>query len=244
MSRRKMEQSTPKDLIFREFTSIPGGAGLHTELFKKLESGPGKEFLDLTPGKGSSGIFAAVEYKTNVSLLIDNVKLEWSIRKHADDLGVGENITCINATPFSIPCPDSQFDALYTIGNPFLPSMPPLLISECYRILKDEGMFGFAGPMVFQNETPEYMTRGLNSMLAGKLSTPALNALVISRDGFLIQSAEYITNAWDCWLEWLDNAPGELITDEFRHTAVLDGGRWLSLGMVILKKPKKPLWAP
>jgi hypothetical protein len=132
---------------------------------------------------------------------------------------------------------------VFCIGNPFFPSASSEIADELLRVLKPDGFIGFAGPVSFQNDTPKYMEAGLVEFPGVRLRTPAWTALQYSKEGFHIFNAEYIHGAWDLWTDWLKSAPEGRVPSSFRNAIAEDGGRWLSLGLIVLRKPPRPRWA-
>jgi len=228
-----------KDLMF----AAPGGMSLGYELFGKLRISAGSRVLDLTPGNGIAGAVAAKQFKCRVHMLAENDRQTEEIPALAAGFDIDHQVEITTGNPASMPFPSDHFGSVYSIAFPTGVSLTPVIVRELYRVTEPGGFVGLAGPAGLKNETPPHMETALRTMRSGNLKTPALTALKLAYGGFHIISAEYMADSYSHWLEWLNSAPKDLITDIFRRAVIEDNGNWLALGLVIVKKPLKPDWA-
>jgi len=222
---------------------VPGGPDLIDRMVDLLEIESGWKVLNICPGTGIVGALIAVEYDVDVTVIISDAGAESDAETKADELGVSDRVNVIPATPDAIPVPAEEFRRIICVGTPFFARSNPETAREMHRVLSADGMIGIAGPMSLRNETPEYVQDGLAEYPGARLRTPAYTALTFSREGFHIVKAEYIPDAWDRWEKWLEDMPVDMVPDAFRRAVIEDGGRWLSIGLILLRKPPRPRWA-
>jgi SAM-dependent methyltransferase len=232
-----------RDPMLLEYAArLPGGTRLIDLLIESLEIPRKKRLLDVASSLGTVAAAIALGSEVEPAVLVTNpYEVHLTIAALlALDLG---RIAVIPGFPADIPLPDDSFDVLTCVADPFPIPLTPGVAAEFRRVLAPGGTAAIAGAASLANSTPEYMKQALNHRQGGSLRTPAYTALQFAREGFHINKAEYIPGAWDLWLEWLKSAPPAIVPDAFRQAAIEDGGRWLSMGMVILSKPFKPGWA-
>ena len=227
----------------RQLELAPGGLALAAALIASLEPKEGQHWLDFCPGPEVLAAIIANELGIKVTSIVRDPRSEILLEDAADELGVSDLVRVIPGEKASMPVPSEEFDRIFCLGNPFIPPPSPELADEVLRVMKPGGMVGFAGPSSLRNDTPQYMEQGLMDFHAGRLRTPAWTALQLSREGFHIAVAEYVQGTWDLWKKWLEIVPQGYVPDSFRKALVEDGGRWLSLSVVVLRKPPKPDWA-
>ena len=222
---------------------IPGGPYLIDRIVDYLDIEPGRKILNICPGTGIVGSMIAKEFNVATTVTSGDAATESDAETLAKELGVSHLVNVIPASADSLPVPSEEFDRIACVGTPFFVRSSPEVARELHRVLNADGMIGIAGPMSLRNETPNYMQAGLAEYPGVILRTPAYTALTFSREGFHIVKAEYIPEAWDRWKEWLDAMPAGKVPDAFRKAVIEDGGRWLSLGLILLRKPPRPQWA-
>jgi ubiquinone/menaquinone biosynthesis C-methylase UbiE len=222
---------------------IPGGTTVADILVEALEPAENQKILDLCPGPGILPSLIAKEFGAELTVLASNSDEERLAESTAQALGVLSRVRVIPGSVSAIPIAAEEFDRIYGMAYPFSPVASPTNAREVYRVLAPHGSVCFAGPAAFRNDTPEYFEHVLSEFDNVSVRTPAYTALMYSREGFHIIAAEYINGAWDRWLEWLEVAPPELLSENLRRAIIEDGGRWLSLGLITLRKPPRPSWA-
>jgi cyclopropane fatty-acyl-phospholipid synthase-like methyltransferase len=222
---------------------VPGGPYLIDRIVEYLDIEQGRKVLNICPGTGIVGAMIAKEFDVDTTVTIADAATESDAEARAKELGVSKRVNVIPASPDALPEPSEEYDRILCIGTPFFVRANPEVARELHRVLNADGMIGIAGPMSLRNETPDYMQDGLAEYPGVVLRTPAYTALTFSREGFHIVKAEYIPDAWDRWKDWLDAMPAGDVPDEFRRAVTEDGGRWLSLGLILLRKPPRPEWA-
>ncbi len=233
-----MRWDTYEPDIVKQVSLAPGGTALAGALIERLELQDGINVLDLDPGPGVVAAVVAKEYGVKVTCIVDDSGSESALEDKAKVLGAADLVRVIPGKITEIPTPSEEFQSVYCLGHPFFPSPKSALARELYRVLAPDGVIAFAGPASLTNYTPDHMKNAFDGYGDIVLRTPAYTALLFAREGFHILTAEFMAGAWDHWMAWLEDDSGE-----FRKAALEDGGRWLSLGLIVLKKPPKPKWA-
>ena len=222
---------------------MPGGTDLVDALTAIMEFKPGQNVLDLCPGNGVVSALVAKEFQVDVTSIVDEAEEEAQAEASAKLVGMSDRVRVIPGAPVAIPVPSDEFQRIFCIGQPFLPPPVSELAKELYRVVSADGIVGLAGPAAMTNAIPDYMRDALEELGGIKLRTPAYTALHFSHEGFHILNAEFLPEAWDHWMAWLGSLQPEAISDKVRNAFLEDGGRWLSLGLIILRKPPRPGWA-
>ncbi len=237
-----MRWETCEPDIRERMSRRPGGEYVADALLEALELAEGLKVLDLSGGDGVLSALMAKEYGVDVTCVAEDASSEAESEASAKKLGVADRVRVIPGKPWSLAVRSEEFARVLCLGNPVLPNASPEAAKELYRVLGSDGTLGFAGPVSLGNTTPDYMRVAMAGFEGKALKTPAYTALMFSREGFHIAKAEYLGGAWDHWLRWLD-APADSIPEKLREGIIEDGGRWLSMGLIVLKKPPKPRWA-
>jgi len=238
-----MSWDMPETELRDQFNSIPGGIDLAKALVSQINPGPDSRALEITPGGAVIATMLAKDTNSNITFVAKNATIEAEAESLASSSGVSDKIRIIPASPLNLPLPAEEFNFVYGIGWPFNPHVTPELAREIYRVLVPDGVLTMAGPVSINNSFPDYMKDAIDDYPGVKPATPAYSALLFAREGFHIVTAEFFGGAWDYWNEWLEIAPPELVTDNLRNAIAEDGGRWLSLGIITLRKPPRPAWA-
>jgi len=229
--------------LLKRVELAPGGTRLADAVEESLDLNGVTDVLDLCPGAGVVASLLARDYQKKITCIVDDPASEELTEAAAQVLGVSDRVRVIPGKAKAVPVGSEEFQRIYAIGHPFTPSPSHENASELYRVLAPGGIVCIAGPVAFTNETPDYFKPALMEFGDVRVRTPAYGALMFSREGFHIVIAEYLPEAWDRWNEWLENSPPEAIPDILRRAIIEDGGRWLSLGLVVLRKPPRPNWA-
>ena len=118
-------------------------------------------------------------------------------------------------------------------------------LAEVYRILRPGGVFGLGEPMHLDVPVPADLapvyTRGGGVGPAGWadcFTTIDETEALCQEVGFEILEADLAPDAWNWWTQFVQNDPHCKAGPEGEAKIILqDGGRWLSYGYVIARKP-------
>ncbi len=229
--------------LLKRVSIAPGSTSLADALIDNLRLEPGLKVLDICPGSGLLAAMVAKEFDVEVTCVTGNSAIEASTETTAAALGVGDKVRVIPGVPAELPLPAEEFDRVYCLGQPWPPPTSHSVVSEVYRVLKPDCIVGLAGPAALLNTTPDYMTEALKEISGAAFKTPAYSALMFAQGGFHIVTAEFFSESFDYWRDWMNAVPDEIASDVFKRAVIEDAGKWLALGLVILRKPPKPNWA-
>jgi hypothetical protein len=118
-------------------------------------------------------------------------------------------------------------------------------LAEIYRILRPGGVFGLGEPMHLDTAVPADLypiyTQGGGVGPEGWaecFATVAETSNLCRQAGFEVLEADYAPDAWSWWQEFTEYDP-HCQADPQGEAKVIrqDGGRWLSYGYVIARKP-------
>jgi ubiquinone/menaquinone biosynthesis C-methylase UbiE len=236
-----MHWETKNHDLTGHIAQIPGGTAIVDALIESLSIGPGQKLLDLNPGNGAVAAAIASEHDVNITALSSDAREEALSESIASSMHLKDRITVVPGSIAAIPLPSEQFNRVYGVASMFpIPSIPGV-IAELHRMVAPDGFLGFAGPASINNQTPPYMVPALRDYQGVTFRTPAWTAIAFAQYGFHIMKAEFIHGSYDHWKEWLDKALH--VPEDFRRAVIEDAGRWLMLGIIVLRKPPKPRWA-
>ncbi len=238
-----MQFDTYSPDIRRELSKFPGGCELAAGLIEKLEIDDQDNILDLRPGSGVLASLVAREFNVAITALASDPESNEAICSRFNNMDADGRLQVVLGTTSKIPVESQTYNSIYCMGDPFLPGPLTFHAMELYRILKPAGRVVLAGPVSITNKTPGYMSEILKSSGKFIARTPAYSALLFGREGFHIISAEYVPDAWDMLTNWIVNNTDDVVPESLRRAIIEDGGRWLSLGSIVLRKPPKPDWA-
>ena len=235
--------------------SGPGGLKVAEFIAEKLNLRPGQLLLDIGTNYGYQTCFLAKEYRVfavsidpgddplkgpgtpNVAHLMENARA-WGVQ----DRVVGVRVA-VPDTKFA----DESFDAAYCTTT--LEMIRGLegeeryreCLSEILRILRPGALFGLGEPMHLDVDLPEdlapLVSEG-NGSFADCLVTVQDTVDAFRTVGFEVVEADYAPDARAWWDEYRLHDPGcRKDPDGDPRMLEVDGGRWLSFGYVIAKKP-------
>jgi ubiquinone/menaquinone biosynthesis C-methylase UbiE len=239
----RMQSGEHEHGLIQHVEEIPGGAAMVEALISLLDLKNGLKVLDLGPGSGAIAALLAKQFKVHVTVLVSDPSGVASIQTMAQYFKIGDLIDVAVGTPASMQLESAQFDRMYSLAHPFPIPSAPGVIAEIHRVLKSNGLCCLAGPASMLNVTPDYMSGALVDYIGVTFRSPAWTALSFAREGFQIVRAEYLPGAYDKWTEWISNTSSANFSKAFITAVGKDKGRWLSLGIIALRKPPKPDWA-
>lgn len=229
--------------IVEHIGQLPGGIELVDSVVQALEIKPEHKVLDIANQSVAVAMAIVSGIGCQVTVPTGDAVRYGEALEQSEALGLKEKIKVVQGIPQATFQEESSADRITYIANPLPYPIRRKEVVEFRRVLAPDGMIAIAGPMSFTNDTPKYVSKAMRECGGRSIKTPAYTALMFGREGFHIIRAEYITGAWDLWLDWLDKAPDDFQSKRLREAVIEDQGRWLSMGIVILHKPPKPEWA-
>ena len=252
MTQSKALKYPDLEMVYRQ-CSGPGGLKLAEFLADKLDLQSGQVLLDVGFNRGYQTCFLAKEYpvfvvgidpwpdrsdgRPHVEHLMDNARA-WGVERQVLGVQVG-----LPDTHFA----DASFDAIYTTTTMEMirgmqgEAMYRTCLGELFRLLRPGGRLALGEPMHFDVPVPEDLAPIMppgDPSWEDCFTTIDRSVESVRSQGFEILEADYAPDAHPWWLEYAQYDPGCRADPEGEPRAIaVDGGRWLSFGYVIARKP-------
>lgn len=234
--------------------SGPGGLKLAEFIAEKLLLKPGTRLLDVGTYRGLQTCFLAKEYgvsavgidpkENNIRCLAENA-LSWRVQNQIFALRAAVPDTGFAANSFDASYSTTTFEMIRGLQGE---DAYRQCLSEVFRVLRPGGLFGFGEPMHLDVEIPSDLSpiytqgNGVGVEGWGQCFATIHETLDAFRHtGFEIIEADYAPDAWLWWEEYCQYDPDCRSNPEDEAKVIRqDGGRWVSFGYVIAKKPEGP----
>jgi cyclopropane fatty-acyl-phospholipid synthase-like methyltransferase len=224
---------------------------------EKMQLRPGARLLDIGIERGYQSCFLAREYDVLVIGIdpdddrVDGIPHVEHLQRNARAWDVENRVIALKVGVPDTHFAGSTFDFVHSTTT--LEMVRGLLgvagyracLAEIYRILRPGGIFGLGEPMHRESPIPADLypiyTKGGGvgpEGWADCFATVAETVNLCRQAGFEVVEADYAPDAWDWWQEFTEHDP-HCHTDPHGEANVIrqDGGRWLSYGYVIARKP-------
>jgi len=233
--------------------SGPGGLKLAELIAGKLDLKPDVRLLDIGMNGGYQTCFLAKEYGVR-AVGIDPGGDSRSPLRNADRLmqnarawGVWDRVLGLRVGVPDTPFPEDTFDVAYstTAFEMFRGFSGEEAyragLAEVLRVLRPGGIFGYGDPMHHEVPIPPevapLVTQG-KCCWADAFATLAETVEAFRAVGFEVCEADTCGDAMDWWREYARFDEGCQRDDDTDAEVIeRDGGRWLTYGYVIAKKP-------
>jgi|GEM_PF-672845 len=247
---------TDLDLIYSE-CSGPGGLQLTEFMAEKMQLRPGARLLDIGVERGYQTCFLAKEYDV-LAIGIDpdddrsdGVPHIEHLQQHACAWGVEGRVMGLKLGVPNTYFAGNTFDFVYStttlemVRGLFGVEYYQKCLAEIYRILRPGGIFGLGEPMHHDIPIPADLfpiyTKGEGvgpEGWADCFATVAETIDLCREAGFDVLEADYAPDAWNWWQAFVNHDPHCQADPEGEAKIICqDGGRWLSYGYVIARKP-------
>ena len=254
-----MHTSYPKASKYVDLKTVysqcggPGGLKLAEFMAEKMQLCPSKRLLDVGTSRGYQSCFLAKEYgvfvvgidpwadldakRLHVEYLMDNAR-SWGVSELVLGIQVGVPDTRFAGDSFDYVYSTTTLEMIRGIDGE---KAYRECLTEIYRVLKPGGVFGLGEPMHLDVEIPAdlapLVTQGDESW-ADCFATIRETEQACNSVGFEVIEADYAPDARLWWQEYAEYDPGcQEDLDGERHAIEVDGGRWMSFGYVVARKP-------
>ena len=184
----------------------------------------GMRVLELGGGSGQVACVLAKHWDCTV------VTLEpWHggepIQERAEREGVWDRVIPLRVDVQSAPFPRACFDAAIAFGTLEMIGVDrPMALEAVRRMLRPGARFGIGEAMSLPVPDPSH-----------EFDTLEVSVNLFRHHGFEVERAEYFEHGYRWWLDNFDRIGRE--TEDWVRKAKADGGRSLTLGMVVGRKP-------
>jgi SAM-dependent methyltransferase len=223
----------------------PGTLDLALPLVQAVGIRPGMRVLEVGGGSGQVATILAAHWDVNVVVLEP-----WGggtqIQARATTAGVGHKVLGLKLKAQELaPFADATFDAVISIGSfEMIGDGRPQALAQMVRVAKPGARVGIAEPMCLPDPVPPDVLELDRRYKQGRWSeyyfrTVEWNRALFGEHGLSVAEpdAYYFPDAYSWWLEY---AAAGKISPEEQQLIRTDGGRWLSLGLVVGRKPTEP----
>ena len=252
----KAEKYSDLDAIYAQ-CSGPGGLRLAEFIADKLDLRPDMRLLDIGIYRGYQTCFLAKEYGPFVVAADpwtdshdpngDDRPFVDHLYRNAQEWGVADRVLGVQVGVPDLKFADESFDAAYsTTALEMIRGFEGEeryreCLSEILRVLRPGALFGLGEPMHLDAPLPAdldpLVSRGTCS-LKKCLVTADETATAFRMAGFEVVEADYAPDAQAWWDEFLQYDPGcRRNPEDDPRMLDTDGGRWISFGYVIARKP-------
>ncbi|MFC1736107.1 SAM-dependent methyltransferase [Candidatus Hydrogenedentota bacterium] len=236
--------------------SGPGGLKLAEFIADKLDLKSGIRLLDIGMNRGYQTCFLAKEYGVFVVGIDPGDDPRYAgtsnvdgLMSNAESWGVSDRILGVKVGVPDTGFADNSFDAVYSTdafdvvrGFQGEDKYRECLV-ETLRVLRPGGLFGYGDPMHKDVPIPEdlipLVTEG-KACWGDCFATLDETVDIFKSVGFEIVEAGLAPDAQAWWEEYAEHDPGCKAHPEEDPQAIhMDGGRWITFGYVIARKPRK-----
>ena len=253
MNYPKAEKYTDLGNIYAQ-CSGPGGLKLAEFIADKLGLIPSLRLLDIGTNRGIQTCFLAKEYGVNVvgidpgddrsdglahiDHLMDNA-IAWGVEDQVMGVKSGVPDTRLPADIFDAAYSSTTFEMIRGYEGEYKYRE---CLWEVLRVLRPGGLFGYSEPMHLDVLIPNDLAPLIPKEWICCFTTLETTVNAFVSVGFEIVDAGYADDAHSWWQEYARHDPFSQVNPNGEATTIkVDGGRWLSFGYVIGKKPEKPI---
>jgi cyclopropane fatty-acyl-phospholipid synthase-like methyltransferase len=221
----------------------PGTLEMALPLVEAVKIRPGMRVLEVGAGSGQVAAILAAHWDVSVAAL-EPWEGGQEIQARAAAAGVGQRVLGLKlkAQDLGIVA-DGTFDAVISIGSfEIIGDERPQALEQMVRVAKPGARVGIAEPMCLPVPIPpevlELDRRAGAQWHDYHFRTVEWNRALFERHGLTVGASDayYFPDAYS-W--WLDYAAARKVPPAEHELIRADGGRWLSLGLVVGQKARE-----
>jgi SAM-dependent methyltransferase len=231
----------------------PGSLEMALPLIEAARIQPGMRVLEVGGGSGQIATILAKHWNVTVFTLEP-----WfggaHIQTRAADEGVWDRVVGLKLKAQELPFADETFDAIISVGSfEMIGDDRPSALAEMVRVAKVGARLGIAEPMCMPVPIPPdvaELDRAGNLTFEHHFRSAEWNAELFRGTGLKVVEQSYFPDAFDWWLKYSEEGPASASLQKLMPSSRLasprknlereliqrDGGRWISLGMVVGEK--------
>ncbi|NKB67720.1 MAG: methyltransferase domain-containing protein [Candidatus Latescibacteria bacterium] len=213
----------------------PGSFEMALPLIKALGIRPGMRVLEVGAGSGQIATVLAREWNV-VVFTLEPWGYPDQIQEVAQAAGVWDRVVPLKLEVQSLPFANDSFDAIFSIGSfEMIGDDRQAALAQMIRVAKPGASIGIAEPMCLPTQIPKKVAeldKAHNLRFQHFFRTVQWNCDLFLENGLEISRKSYFPEAMAWWREYIKEGAERQLVEE-------DGGRWLSLGMVVGRKAQK-----
>ena len=203
-------------------------------LVRACKIAPGMRVLEVGSGSGQIATTLAKHFDVTVFTLEPWFGGE-HVQLRAADLGVWDRVIALKTKAQELPFADATFHAVISVGSfEMIGDERPQALAEMVRVARPGARVGIAEPMCLARAIPPEVAELDKAGAHGferHFRTVGWNAKLFEDAGLTVTERIYFLDAWRWWMEYSAH-----VKEAERALIRADGGRWLSLGMVVGEK--------
>ena len=235
----------------------PGSLEMALPLIEAVRIQPGMRVLEVGGGSGQIATTLAKHWNVTVFTLEP-----WfggaHIQTRAADEGVWDRVVGLKLKAQELPFADGTFDAIISVGSfEMIADDRPNALAEMVRVAKIGARVGIAEPMCMPVPIPPdlaQLDRAGNLTFEHDFRSVEWNAELFRETGLEVVEQSHFPNAFEWWLQYSEEGHASASLQKLMPSSRLlasprknlerefiqrDGGRWISLGMVVGEKPAR-----
>ncbi|MFC1736106.1 SAM-dependent methyltransferase [Candidatus Hydrogenedentota bacterium] len=231
----------------------PGGFKLTEFITDKINLKPGDRLLDIGTNWGYQTCFLAKEYDVfvvgidpgddpfkgskvpNVEGLMENA-VDWGVEDKVLGVKVGVPDTKFADNSFNVAYSTTMFEMIRGFQGE---DKYRECLAEALRVLRPGGLFGYGDPMHLDVPVPADLLPLVEDDFAKCFATLEETVDAFESVGFEIIEADLAPDAALWWKEYAQHDLGcKANPEDDPRTIEVDGGRWLTFGYLIARKPE------
>jgi SAM-dependent methyltransferase len=221
----------------------PGTLEMALPLVEAVGIRPGMRVLEVGGGSGQVATVLAAHWDVDV-VVLEPWHGGGRIQTRAAAAGVGQRVLALKLKAQDLGIfAEGTFDAVISIGSfEMIGDERPAALAQLVRVTRPGGGIGIAEPMGLPAPIPpevadlDVRCHGHKPGFRNSFRTVEWNRSLFGEHGLVVTDADaYYFPEAHRW--WLDYAAEGNISPQEQELIRTDGGRWLSLGLVVGRKP-------